>query len=155
MFRVIVMLFLFGPRIRDVINIHRQPDRFRRCFDQVGDLIQRELFSKLIENTELSSFCRIKGSELDASQRIADIQITTSLAALAVYSKRKPAAGLHNETVDYRSKNIVVMKARVQLRMHPCFIRVDAVNDARCVLYQSSLLRCQYWECHTLPLFRA
>ena len=50
--------------------------------------------------------------ELDAPQRVDDVQVPARLAALAVHRERVPDHGLHAEAVERRAEHVVVVEPR-------------------------------------------
>jgi hypothetical protein len=125
---VVVVLFLLDARVRQVIDRHIETELLRRFAHRFGETGDIELLGELIEHTQLAARCRIEDRKFDTRQRIANIEEAARLPALAVHRQRQPDDCLHQEPIERRTENPIVIEARRQTRIESGFRRLDAVD---------------------------
>src|ERR1700689_2930243 len=96
---VVVMLLRLNPRIGQVVDLDRKAQISGRRLYNLSNFQNRELLRELIEHPALPPCSGIQTCDLDAAYRVADIQKSARLPALAVYGKGLPSHGLNAETV--------------------------------------------------------
>src|SRR5208282_5942564 len=90
----------------------------------------RKLFRELVEDAALALRRRIQTGDLDASNRITNIEKTAGLAALAVHGERVPDGCLNAETIEHGAKDFVVIEAVDQRLVQRDFIGHGSVDHA-------------------------
>src|SRR6266849_9277524 len=93
-------------------------------------MLYGELLGELVVNAALSPGCGIVAGNLDAPDRVPDVQETARLAALTVNRERLADGRLHAETIEHRAKDVVVIETIDERFIERRFIRHRSVNDA-------------------------
>src|SRR6185437_9463297 len=86
---VVVMLLGLLARIADMLDRDGETHAPAHIRDFRRDLVDREAFGELVENAQLAARRRMRHGELDALQRIAQVEISARLPALAIDGQRK------------------------------------------------------------------
>ena len=73
---------------------------------------------------------RVRDGELDALERVADVEEAAGLAALAVDGQRVADDGLDAEAVEHRAEHLVVVEAGEEALVPLGLLGLDAVDDA-------------------------
>ena len=89
--RVVAVLFHFLARVRQMLTSTRSPIP-PPTPATVGQFVDRERLGELVEDAQLARAAGIGDGELDAMQRVADVEVAAGLAALAVHRQRMPTA---------------------------------------------------------------
>src|SRR6476660_9424714 len=97
---VVVMLFLLDPRVVAMADLDRVAEMlagmlFVLCY---GD--HRELLGELVEDPELARLGGIRHRQLDAGERVADVEEAAGLTATAVDGERVADHGLQAKAVE-------------------------------------------------------
>ena len=101
-----------------------------RALDELGELGDRELLGELVEDAELAEVGRVGDRELDALERVADVEEAAGLAALAVDGQRVADHGLDAEAVEDGAEVLVVVEPGDQPLVGGGLVGLDAVDDA-------------------------
>src|ERR1700722_76166 len=128
MLRVVIVFFRFDSGIGKVGYFHVQTD-FRSGFlNDLRKFQNRKSLRKLVVTPALPGRSGIQTRELQATDRIADVQEAALLAALAVPRQRMTNYRLDAEAVQHRAENLVVIKTVDQGFIKRDFVRHCAVN---------------------------
>ena len=107
-----------------------RPELGARLLHQLGELRDGELLGELVEDAELAQLGGVVHCELDALERVADVETAAGLAALPVDGERVADHGLHAEAVEDGAEDLVVVEARHEPLIHGRLVRLDAVDEA-------------------------
>src|SRR5579885_2950237 len=127
---VVVVGFGLDPRVGNMADFDLDALVFARLLDQFGEFGNDELFGELVEYSILPGLGRIFQRELDASHRVADVQIAAGLTTLAVNGQRMPDRGLDAEAVEHRAPDAVVVEAGCEPLVDQRLVGLNAVHDA-------------------------
>src|SRR5215469_10614589 len=105
------MLLGFNARIRNMVHFDGHAHLPRGTFHQVSQVHDGKLFGELVVNAAFASRRGVVTGNLDAAYGIANIQKSTRLAAFAVNRERLADGCLYTETVQYRTKDVIVIEA--------------------------------------------
>src|SRR5258708_22002490 len=95
---VVIVLFGFDARIGNVIDLDGHAKFFRRGFHRARKIENGELLGELVVNPAFALGCRIVTRDLDASDRVPNIEEATRLTALAVHRERLADSGFDATT---------------------------------------------------------
>src|ERR1700733_8680323 len=84
---VVVMLLRLDPGIGQMIDLDRKPQISGRRLYDLSNFQNRELLGELIEHPAVPPCRGIQACDFDATHRVADIQKSARLAALAAFGK--------------------------------------------------------------------
>src|ERR1700693_6383034 len=104
--RTVVVLFKFHPR---VVQMH-DPCSARSIGDHLRQLTDGERLGELVEDPELAGLRWVPDRQLDASERVADVEETASLSALAVDRQGLTCGRLDHKAIKDRAKDGVVVQ---------------------------------------------
>src|SRR5712664_1017990 len=104
---VVIVLFGFDARIRNVIDFDAYAELFRRRFHHSSQIEHGELLGELVVNAAFALGCGIVASDLDAPDGVTDVEETACLTALAVDRERLADSSLHAESIQHGPKHIV------------------------------------------------
>ena len=124
--RAVVVLLQLDPR---VVEVH-DPGSAGGVGDLLRQLTDREGLGELVEHAELAGLRWGADRELDAGQRVADVEETAGLATLAVHRERLAGRCLDHEAVEDRAEDGVVVEAGRQVGVERGLRRRLAVDDA-------------------------
>src|SRR6185312_1113188 len=108
----IVMLVALAARIADGADRHVETKLPPDLAHPFGQFEHRKYFGELVEDAQLAWRGRRGDDQRETLQRVAQIEIAAPLMPLAIDRQRHAARGLRGETVDHRTKQIVVMEMR-------------------------------------------
>jgi UDP-sulfoquinovose synthase len=128
--RVVVVLFLLDPRVVDVLDLDRVAEVLGGMLDQVGEVDDRELLGELVEDPELAALGGVLDRQLDAVDRVADVEEAARLAAAPVDGERVADHRLQAEAVEHRAEDLVVVEAGDQALVGGGLVGLDPVDDA-------------------------
>src|SRR5258708_7590366 len=114
---VVIVLLGFHARIGNVIDLDGHAKFFRRGFHHARQLHDRELFGELVVYAAFALSGRIVARDLDAPDRVANVEESARLTALAIDRERLADGGLHAEPIEDRAEHIVIIEA-----IDECFI---------------------------------
>src|SRR3954447_11539047 len=97
---VVVVLLELDPWVGDVLDLDVVAELGAALLHELGELGDRELLGELVEDAEVAEVGRVLGGELDAAQRVADVEEAAGLASLPVDGQRMADDGLHAEAVE-------------------------------------------------------
>src|ERR1019366_4461339 len=97
---------------------------------QVGQIEHAELLGELVEDPVLALCRRALDGDLDAPQRVANIQEAAGLATLAINGKRASQRGLHAIPVQDGAPDAVVIETRGQTVIKLRFVGLQPVHDS-------------------------
>src|SRR5260370_42033073 len=103
---VVIVLLGFHARIGDVIDLDGHAEFFRRGFHHAGQIKNGELFGELVVYAAFALSGRIVARELDAPDRVANVEASAPLTAIAIGRWRLADAGLHAEPIEARAEHI-------------------------------------------------
>ncbi len=126
---LVEVLFLLYSRIVEVLNLHVQAIRLAGPLDKFGQPVNRVLLGELIQHPEHTWLGGIEACQFHATQRIDDVQITSSLTASAVNRQWMADNCLYAEPIQGCSPHIVVIETRSQSRVESGLSGLDAVDD--------------------------
>ena len=129
MLRVVVVLLGLDSGIRRRFDRHVQADVRAGLSHQISELADRELLCELVEHAELALVGRVQDGQLDAAQRVSDVQVTPRLATFAVDGEGVADHRLHAEPVQRRSEHLVVVEAGGQPFVQHGLRRFDAIDN--------------------------
>src|ERR671914_2930272 len=128
--RVVVVLLLLDARVVEVLDLDLVAELGARPLRELGELEHGELLRELVEHAELAALRRVAHGQLDALERVADVEEAARLPALAVDGERVPDHGLHAEAVERGAEDLVVVEARAQALVERGLLGLDPVHDA-------------------------
>src|SRR5260370_25269779 len=111
MLGVVVVRLHLGARIGQVLDARLQAVSRARGPHAIGQLADAELLGELVEDAEFAALRRVEGGQLDASDRIADVEKAPRLPTLAIDSERVADRGLGADTVDDGAPDVAVVDA--------------------------------------------
>src|SRR5260370_4354187 len=114
---VVIVLLGFHARIGNVIDLDGHAKFFRRGFHHARQLQDRELLGELVVYSAFALGSGIVTRDLDAPDRVPNIQEAARLTALAIDRERLADGGLHAEPIEDRAEHIVIIEA-----IDECFI---------------------------------
>src|SRR2546421_5205560 len=126
---VVVMLLAFHTRIRCMLNQGFEAVARPRGFDALGQLIQRELFRELVEDSVLPFLRRVLQRNSDAGTGVADVEIASRLPPLAVDGQGESDGRLCAEPIERCSPDRVVVEPRDQARVPVGLRRPYPINN--------------------------
>src|SRR4051794_23351204 len=91
---IVVVLLCLNARIREVLNLHLQPEAFTLISDHFRQFNEWELLGELVENAVLTLCWRRYNRQFDAPDRIPQIDVPTYLLAFAVNAERIASSSL-------------------------------------------------------------
>ena len=130
MIRIVIMLFQLDTRILDVFDRAVETVIGSDPLYAVCKIQDRELLGELIENPKLAGFGWIEHGQLDATERIANIQKAAGLSALPVDGQRHAMHRLDDEAVQHGAEYRIIVKAGRKLRMQYGLVRIDSVDHS-------------------------
>src|SRR5579864_1563774 len=111
MLGIVIVLFGFDARIRKMVNFDVHSQFFADCFYHLREFENRELLRELVVNSALAARGRILASDLDTANRIAYVEETAHLSALAVHGKRLTDGRLYAKAIKHGAKHVIIVEA--------------------------------------------
>src|SRR5215204_5053592 len=127
---VVVMVVLLDARVLDVLHRRLDAELVRGVNNKLGELPDRELLRELVENPHLAALGGVFHGELDASHRVADVEVAPRLGTVAVDRERVADGRLHTEAVEDRSEDLLVIEAVYEAPVALGLLRDGPVDDA-------------------------
>ena len=127
MHRVVVVLLLLDAHELGVLDLDLAAEGLG---DHVREVEHAEGLRELVEDPVLALAGRVEAGELDARQRVADVERAARLSALPVDGQRVAGHGLDREPVEHRPEDAVVVEAGEQLGVQQGLVGLLAVHDA-------------------------
>jgi len=118
--------FRLDARVLDVLDADLP--RIRGSHD-LGDLAHGEALGHLVEHPELAPLRRVLGGESQALDGVADVDDAPRLPTLAVDRERLAEHGLHDEAVEHRAEDGVVIEACCKAVVERGLRRLLPVHD--------------------------
>ena len=129
MLRVVVVLLELEPWVLDRLDPHVEAVLGARALHDLGELRHGELLRELVEDAELAPVGGIRHRQLDALQRVQDVQVAARLPALAVDRERVADDRLDAEPVQRRAEHVVVVEPRGEPVVELRLVGLDPVDD--------------------------
>jgi hypothetical protein len=127
---VVIVPLLLLPRVGDRTNGHVQ-SQLAACLDNpFGELDHAEGLGELVHDPQLAAARRVGGSQLDALQRVVEIEVAAGLAAAAIDGQRDTGHGLDEEAIDDRAEDVVVVKVGQQAPVGAGLGGAEAIDRA-------------------------
>ena len=89
----------FDTRIGDVVDFDFQAHLFAGSLNLVGEVEHGKLLGELIEHAEFARRSRVRAGDLNAANRVANVEEAPSLATLSIYRERMSHRSLRAETI--------------------------------------------------------
>src|SRR2546430_14461899 len=105
MLRVVVVLFRLDARVGDVVDLDRDAHLFGGSFHKAREIHDGELLGELVVDAAFASRSWIVAGDLDAANRVANVQEAAGLSAFAVNSERLADGRLYTEAGQHRAEN--------------------------------------------------
>src|SRR5919106_2257467 len=128
--RVVVVLLHLETGVRDVVDLHLDPELAARVTDLLREIRDVERLRELVEDAVFPGRGRVRRRELDALEGVHDVEESTGLTALAVHGQRVADHGLYGEAVEGGPEQLVVVETGEETLVEPGLRRLDAVDDA-------------------------
>src|SRR5215213_180820 len=109
---VVVVVILLDARVLDVLHPGLDAELVRGVHHQLGELPDRELLRELVEDPHLAALGGVFHCELDAADRVADVEVAPRLGTVAVDCERVAYGRLHTEAVEDRSEDDALVQVR-------------------------------------------
>jgi hypothetical protein len=127
---VVVVLLRLDPRVGKAPHLDLVAELGPGSADELGQVRDRELLGELVENPELAELTGIRHGELDALERVADVEEAAGLPALAVDGEGVVDHRLDAEPVEHRAEVLVVVEPGHQALVGDRLVGLDSVDDA-------------------------
>ena len=88
MLGVVVMAFGLNSRIGQMLDLHLQAKFLAALLHHLRQLQHIELLRELVEHPEFTALGRVQAGDLDAANRVANVEEAARLATFAVYRQR-------------------------------------------------------------------
>ena len=111
--RPVVVLLQLHPGVVEVHDLGT-PDRVR---DHLCQFTDREGLGELVEHAEFPGAGRVADRQLDACQRVTNVEKAPRLAPFAINGQRLAGRRLNDEPVQHRAEHGVVVEPGGQVRM--------------------------------------
>src|SRR4029453_11799040 len=98
--RVVVVLLHLDARVGEILHLDLVAELLPRLAHELRKLGDRELLGELVEDAELTLRRRVRDGQLDALERVSDVEKAARLAALAVDRERVADHCLNAEAVE-------------------------------------------------------
>ena len=122
------MFFGFNTGVFDVVDFHLQAHGRAGLLDFLGQVQNAEQFRELVEHSEFTGVGRRFDRQFHAAHRIANVQETAGLAALAIHRQRVAHGGLDTEAVERCAEHAVIVQPVDQQFVHAGLVGQHAVN---------------------------
>src|ERR671918_1974471 len=127
---VVVVLLGLYPGIVDPLDHDLEAVLAPGPGHQLRELDDRELLGELVEHPVLAGSRRVRRGKLHAPDRVDDVQVPASLAALPVDGQGMTDHGLEAEPVQRGPEHLVVIESGEEALVAFRVLRVDPVHDA-------------------------
>src|SRR5437667_409731 len=124
------MLLSLHARVGDVIDFDGEAELSSGGRHQMRKVEDGKLFRELIIDAALGSRRRIVAGDLDATHRVANVEETARLSALAVNREGLSDGRLNTKAIQDGAKDIIIVEAIDQRLIERGFLRHRPVNDS-------------------------
>src|ERR1035438_2235720 len=129
MLGVVIVLLQLDARVGNMFDGDVEPLAIANLLHQVGQVEHAELLGELVEYP-VFALCRwALDGDLNAPQRVANVQKASGLPALAIDGKRASQRRLHTIAIQHRTPNAVVVKTRGQSVIKQRFVCLQTVHN--------------------------
>ena len=127
---VVIMLFCLDARIGKMVDFDVHPQFFPDCFHHLRQFENRELLRELVVHSALAARGRILAGNLDAANRVSNVEKTTHLSALAVHGEWLANGRLHAEAVEHGAEHVILIEPIDEGFVESNFVGHRPVHDA-------------------------